>query len=405
VRSNSVFIINGGVALTTAFITASIAYAFGLDQNLAAASFRFTAIFLITAVAFAVAGWLNGREKKGADCTPERDRLHVAAIEAPAGPSASLEPAPSHEPLDIDNLAEVISGVSPFVHVVSEEIHNAVQETEQAVVNVVTKLKTADGLLEKLVLYLKGSANDKIIPIIGQTQECLRDNNDLFDAFLAHRVQAMMESGSRLGAITDLVGGLDGIVRSIRRVARQTHLLALNATIEAARAGEAGRGFGVVATEVKALSLESDQAAKDISDGLQTLRAAITESVEALTVRHAREEKLDLDSITLRIDELGKDLKALVEHEQEIISRTQKDSEEMAKLVIDLLGSMLFQDVVSQRLNYAKQNLENIVSHSIELTASIEKARSGNHSTYTFGTKNTKASPIGDDANKKIELF
>ncbi len=405
-RSHSVFMVNGGVAAATAFITAFITYAFGLDQNLTAASLRFTAIFSITAVAFAVAGWLNGREKrKGADCKPERDRLPVATVGAPVDPSSPPEPAPSHEPLDIERLSEVISGVSPFVHIVSEQIHNAVQETELAVVNVVTKLQKADGQLEKLIQYLNGSANEKIIPIINQTQECLRNNNDLFDIFLSQRVQAMMESGSRLGAITDLVGSLDRIVHSIRRVAKQTHLLALNATIEAAKAGDAGRGFAVVASEVKALSQQSDQAAKDISEGLQTLRTAIVESVEALTVRHAREEQLNIDSITHKIDELGKDLKALVEHEQEIIDRTQKDSEEMAKIVIDLLGSMLFQDVVAQRLNYAKQNLENIVSHSIELTTCIDKTRAGHYSSYAFRTKNEKASPIGDDANKRIELF
>ncbi|MFD1788436.1 methyl-accepting chemotaxis protein [Sphingomonas floccifaciens] len=58
-------------------------------------------------------------------------------------------------------------------------------------------------------------------------------------------------------ALEDVVGELDGIVRTIGAIAQQTNLLALNATIEAARAGEAGRGFAVVATEVKKLASDT----------------------------------------------------------------------------------------------------------------------------------------------------
>lgn len=407
-RSHSVFMINGGVAFATASMTALMAYAFGLDQDLTAVGLRFTAVFVITAVAVALAGWLNGREKgKIADCKPELDRLPAASGGAPVGPSLSLEPAPSLEPLDIEHLSKVVSGVSPFVHIVSEQIRNAVQETELAVVNVVTKLQRADDILEKLVQYLKGSASDKILPIIEQTQECLRDNNELVELFLAHRVQAMMETGSRLGAITNLAGSLEGIVHSVRRVAKKTQMLALNATIEAARAGDAGRGFAVVASEVKALSQQSDQAAKDVSEGLQTLKNAIVESVEALTVRQAREERMNLNSISLKIDDLGAELKALIEQEQEIINRSQNDSEEIGKIVIDLLGSMLFQDIVSQRLTYAKQNLENIVSHSVDLTACIKEMHAGAYPSVDLNrpAKVAKGPPVREDAKKVIELF
>lgn len=67
----------------------------------------------------------------------------------------------------------------------------------------------------------------------------------------------------RRASIERVLTEVSGIVDAIDGIARQTNLLALNASIEAARAGEAGRGFSVVAAEVKKLALDTQSATRD----------------------------------------------------------------------------------------------------------------------------------------------
>ncbi|MDQ1287306.1 MAG: methyl-accepting chemotaxis protein [Actinomycetota bacterium] len=76
---------------------------------------------------------------------------------------------------------------------------------------------------------------------------------------------------------------IDDVIKLITSIAEQTNLLALNATIEAARAGEAGKGFAVVASEVKDLAQETARATKDISESVEVIQEDARRAVESIS--------------------------------------------------------------------------------------------------------------------------
>ncbi|WP_170843284.1 methyl-accepting chemotaxis protein [Bosea robiniae] len=171
------------------------------------------------------------------------------------------------------------------------------------------------------------------------------------------------EAAVMLDGLADATGEIRGIVDSIAEIARQTNLLALNAAIEAARAGEAGRGFGVVAHEVKILAVEVSDAVGHIRERVDRLtRAAqgstgiVNDTLEivrgvnpimatigrasqeqvnstAELSRNARETALFVEGVARRADEIDRVAHETVAENERARRATQKGSR--------LVGNML----------------------------------------------------------------
>jgi len=169
---------------------------------------------------------------------------------------------------------------------------------------------------------------------------------------LAAAMQAATQSIEHLSHETQSIGSVLDVIKS---VAEQTNLLALNAAIEAARAGEQGRGFAVVADEVRSLAAKTQSSANEISGMIANLQQASRQAVQAMQAgeartRHAVEEAegaaaalsttvQSFDDISQRAQQIAvaaQEQSHVTQEINELAVRIHSASEENARDAVDL---------------------------------------------------------------------
>ncbi len=135
------------------------------------------------------------------------------------------------------------------------------------------------------------------------------------------------ETDAVMRRLEETAADIGAIVRTIADIAEQTHLLALNATIEAARAGEAGRGFTVVASEVKNLARQTAQATEEIDARIRAVQQAAGDAVTAGS--HIRESIGELERIAAAIA-------AAAEQQSATVAEVARSAQEGASGVEDV---------------------------------------------------------------------
>ena len=153
-----------------------------------------------------------------------------------------------------------------------------------------------------------------------------------------------------VGQLNEYAQSVGDVVEAIRDIAEQTNLLALNATIEAARAGEAGKGFAVVADEVKKLALETSQKTDDINDRVVKIQDAIRNSVEAVNRIISNVQQIDhaassvssaVEEQTAATSEIGRNVSEASTGTQQVsatiqdVSRNAAETGEGARTVLE----------------------------------------------------------------------
>ncbi len=160
-------------------------------------------------------------------------------------------------------------------------ITGEIRDTNTRAQTIAAEVQDLTGSIDRITATAKNvaasmeSANSAISAGADSTREAAVASRNIGQSF-----SRMREAADQLAAAAEQIGTF---VATIEALSRQTNLLALNATIEAARAGEAGRGFSVVASEVKALSGQTQNATDDIRSRIERLERYVGDVMQCVT--------------------------------------------------------------------------------------------------------------------------
>lgn len=240
-----------------------------------------------------------------------------------------------------------------------ESTESVIADTEKNAASLMNQLRLVENGMEGLLSFITQS-NDGVVQIIESTESQLLRSRSLIDEFSERRLRDAASVNNAMNDIDKVVGGLGTMVQIVRGIARQTRMLALNATIEAVRAGDSGKGFAIVASEVKALSLQSDQAAVEIGEGIEKLEKAVQDSLQTIVGDRVAKEESGFAVISEAVGDLTQGLQGLIRLQRETLIRVQHDNEQLAEPIMQMIGSIQFQDVVKRRLQGLTQALDHI---------------------------------------------
>lgn len=270
------------------------------------------------------------------------------------------------------------------------------------------------GIVERLGAALQAAGENGdggIAPLLEQSERELRDVlRSLSDA-----VQANSALHAQVSGLSGFIQELREMAEAVSSLAQQTSLLATNAAIEAAHVGERGRGFSVLAQEMRQLSGRSGDTGKRMAEKVRVIGAAIASacaSAEASQRNESASMKASESSIHAV---LGRFRDATGSLEQQAADLRQASTGIQAEIVESLV-QLQFQDRVSQRMTHVRHSIERLpqalaeARERFERTGALEPvdaaallaeleatyAMADEHATHTGGAAST-AAPAGDD--------
>ncbi|MGL5815298.1 MAG: methyl-accepting chemotaxis protein [Aeromonas sp.] len=291
-----------------------------------------------------------------------------------------------------DDLGQISAGINRFIERLQEmmgEVSKASGQLNEGISDLARQTGSAQGLLaehvretEQVVTAINEMSRTAIsvsesaastAQLTGQSQQLASESRQVVDRAMdsvtalvaevettASSIAAMQQDVQQIGSILGVIGG----------IAEQTNLLALNAAIEAARAGEQGRGFAVVADEVRSLAGRTQQSTAEIQTMLSRLQRGTQTVVEAMG--NTRQSCQDAAENTSRVNASLDAMAGEVVEINDLISHIATAAEQQSAVAEEINRNM---SAIAEVITQLKGNGERTVHSSASMQRTYDRLR------------------------------
>ena len=281
-----------------------------------------------------------------------RRRLKAAVVEPLLAECAAANAVPRLEPY-VRSLHELAD--ASLIRW-SKHVTIARQQTETAGTELTQDFSAILAKLGEMIDARNAQSGEAVVTVIESSREDLLGMLErLGHAFDAQK--PMLHEFESLASVTEDLKRMAGAVADI---AKQTNLLALNAAIEAARAGEAGRGFAVVADEVRKLSNQSGMLGQEIQQKVDAVNSATSSALASAGQMSLQNEvltKTSGETINHVLERFGGVLRGVSDASQQMAEGSQNVRQQVEAVLVQLQ----FQDRTNQILNAVCQDIDRLL--------------------------------------------